>query len=100
VFLDLITIKFLLSFLTRPLQIFGLWGLAFSGIGFLICVYLSVVRLVFKQGLSDRPLLLLGVMLLVLGVQFIGFGLVAEMQTRTYYEVQNKPIYVVKDFIE
>ncbi len=100
VFLDLITIKFLLSFLTRPLQIFGLWGLAFSSIGFLICIYLSVIRLVFEQGISDRPLLLLGVMLLVLGVQFIGFGLVAEMQTRTYYEVQNKPIYVIKNFIE
>lgn len=100
VFLDLITIKFLLSFLTRPLQIFGLWGLLFSGIGFLICVYLSVIRLVFRQSLSDRPILLLGILLLVLGVQFIGFGLVAEMQTRTYYEVQNKPIYVVKDLID
>lgn len=100
VFLDLITIKFLLSFLTRPLQIFGLWGLIFSGIGFLICVYLSLIKLLFNQSLSDRPLLLLGILLLVLGVQFIGFGLIAEMQTRTYYEVQNKPIYVIKDFIE
>jgi glycosyltransferase involved in cell wall biosynthesis len=100
VFLDLITIKFLLSFLTRPLQIFGLWGLAFSGAGSLICIYLSIIKLVFKQGLADRPLLLLGILLLVLGVQFIGFGLIAEMQTRTYYEVQNKPIYVIKDFIE
>jgi glycosyltransferase involved in cell wall biosynthesis len=100
VFLDLITIKFLLSFLTRPLQIFGLWGLAFSSAGFLICVYLSIIKLVFKQGLADRPLLLLGILLLVLGIQFIGFGLIAEMQTRTYYEVQNKPIYVVKDFVE
>lgn len=100
VFLDLITIKFLLSFLTRPLQIFGLLGLAFSGIGFLICIYLSMLKLFFGQGLSDRPLLLLGIVLLVLGVQFIGFGLIAEMQTRTYYEVQNKPIYVIKDFIE
>jgi glycosyltransferase involved in cell wall biosynthesis len=100
VFLDLITIKFLLSFLTRPLQIFGLLGLAFSGIGFLVCLYLSILKLFFDQGLSDRPLLLLGILLLVLGVQFIGFGLVAEMQTRTYYEVQNKPIYVIKDLIE
>lgn len=100
VFLDLITIKFLLSFLTRPLQIFGLWGLALSGAGFLICLYLSIVKLVFEQSIGDRPLLFLGVLLLVLGVQFMGFGLIAEMQTRTYYEVQNKPIYVIKDFIE
>jgi glycosyltransferase involved in cell wall biosynthesis len=98
--LDLITIKFLLSFITRPLQIFGLCGLVFSGVGFLICLYLSILKLFFYQSLSDRPLLLLGVVLLVLGVQFIGFGLIAEMQTRTYYEVQNKPIYVIRDFIE
>lgn len=100
VFLDLITIKFLLSFLTRPLQIFGLGGLIFLAVGFLICVYLSVIKLAFNQSLSNRPILLLGILLLVLGVQFIGFGLVAEMQTRTYYEVQNKPIYVIKDLIE
>jgi hypothetical protein len=100
VILDLITIKFLLSFITRPLQIFGLCGLVFSGVGFLICLYLSILKLFFYQSLSDRPLLLLGVVLLVLGVQFIGFGLIAEMQTRTYYEVQNKPIYVIRDFIE
>lgn len=100
VVLDLITIKFLLSFLTRPVQIFGLWGLGFVGIGFLICLYLSVLKLFFGEGIGDRPLLLLGIMLIVLGVQFIGFGLIAEMQTRTYYEVQNKPIYVIRDFIE
>lgn len=100
VILDLITIKFLLSFLTRPLQIFGLMGLAFSGMGFLVCVYLTILKLFFGQALSDRPLLLFGALLLVLGVQFIGFGLIAEMQTRTYYEVQNKPIYVVKEFLE
>jgi glycosyltransferase involved in cell wall biosynthesis len=99
VILDLITIKFLLSFLTRPLQIFGLLGLAFSGMGFLICLYLSLLKLILGRSISDRPLLLLGVLLLVLGVQFIGFGLIAEMQTRTYYEVQNKPIYVIKDLL-
>jgi len=100
VILDLITIKFLLSFLTRPLQIFGLLGFAFSGIGFLVCLYLSMLKLFGGHGISDRPLLLLGALLLVLGVQFIGFGLIAEMQTRTYYEAQNKPIYVIKDFVE
>ena len=99
VILDLITIKFLLSFLTRPLQIFGLLGLAFTGFGFLICAYLSILKLAFGYAMGDRPLLMLGILLLILGIQFVGFGLVAEMQTRTYYEVQNKPIYVVRDFI-
>lgn len=100
VILDLITIKFLLSFLTRPLQIFGLLGLAFSGMGFLVCLYLSILKLFLEHSISDRPLLLLGILLLVLGVQFIGFGLIAEMMTRTYYEVQNKHTYVIKDLIE
>ncbi|HWP93492.1 MAG TPA: glycosyltransferase family 2 protein [Thermodesulfobacteriota bacterium] len=100
VMLDLLTVKFLLSFITRPLQIFGLWGILFSGVGLLICLYLTVGRLFLGQELADRPLLMLGVMLLVLGVQFIGFGLIGEMQTRTYYEVQNKQTYVIKDLIE
>lgn len=100
VILDLITVKFLLSFITRPLQIFGLWGIVFSGLGFLICLYLTVQRLFFGQQLADRPILMLGIMLLVLGVQFIGFGLIGEMQTRTYYEVQNKQTYVIKDLVE
>ncbi|GIW47810.1 MAG: dolichol-phosphate mannosyltransferase [Deltaproteobacteria bacterium] len=100
VILDLITIKFLLSFLTRPIQVFGLLGLGSFSLGFVVCFYLSMVKFLYGQPLADRPLLLLGVLLLILGVQFIGFGLIAEMQTRMYYEIQGKPIYVIRDFIE
>jgi glycosyltransferase involved in cell wall biosynthesis len=96
VILDLITVKFLLSFATKPLQIFGLIGLGSFSLGGLICGYLSYVKLVLGQNIGSRPLLLLGVVLLMAGIQFITLGLLAEMIARTYYESQNKPIYVIK----
>ena len=67
--LDLATVKFLLSYSTRPLQIFGLLGLVAGGLGVLITGYLGYVRLFLHQGIADRPLLLLGVMLVFIGVQ-------------------------------
>ena len=99
VILDLITVKFLLRFHARPLHFFGMPGLALGGLGGLILSYLVIVRLVFDQAIGDRPLLLFGFMLLVIGLQFILFGLIGEMQTRTYYESQDKPIYHVRKTI-
>jgi glycosyltransferase involved in cell wall biosynthesis len=97
VILDLITVKFLLSFSTQPLHVFGFWGglCLFSGCA--ISAYLAVMRLFFHQELSRRPLLLLGVLLISTGIQFISMGLLAEMMARTYHESQDKPIYVVRD---
>ena len=97
VILDLVTVKFLLSYSTRPLQIFGLMGLAalVSGLG--ITGYLGYVRLTTTQGIGDRPLLLLGMLLLFIGVQLVTFGLLAELLARTYYESQNKPVYVIRE---
>ncbi|MGE3277253.1 MAG: glycosyltransferase family 2 protein [Vicinamibacterales bacterium] len=97
VVLDLATVKFLLSYSTRPLQIFGLLGLITGGLGAVITGYLGWVRLFEQQGIADRPLLLLGVMLLFIGVQLVTFGLLAELLARTYYESQNKPIYVIRE---
>ena len=99
VILDLITVKFLLRFHARPLHFFGMPGLALGGLGGLILSYLVIVRLFFDQAIGDRPLLLFGFMLLVIGLQFILFGLIGEMQTRTYYESQDKPIYHVRKTI-
>ena len=96
VVLDLITVKFLLSFATKPLQIFGLIGLGSFSLGGLICLYLSYDKLVLGQNIGNRPLLLLGIVLLMAGIQFITLGLLAEMIVRTYHESQNKPIYVIK----
>lgn len=100
VVLDLATVKFLLSYSTRPLQIFGLIGLIAGGLGALITGWLAYVRLFQHQGIADRPLLLLGVMLIFIGVQLVTFGLLAEVMARTYYESQNKPTYVIREVRE
>ena len=97
VVLDLATVKFLLNYSTRPLQIFGLFGLVSGGIGALITAYLGWVRLVGHQSIADRPLLLLGVLLVFTGVQLVTFGLLAELMARTYYESQNKPTYAIRE---
>ena len=96
VVLDLITVKFLLRFHARPLHFFGMPGLALGGFGGALIAYLSIARLFFGVPLGDRPLLIFAFMLLIIGLQFILFGLIGEMQTRTYYESQNKPIYHVR----
>jgi glycosyltransferase involved in cell wall biosynthesis len=100
VLLDLATVKFLLSYSTRPLQIFGLIGLITGGVGALITAYLAYIRLFTSQGIGDRPLLLLGVMLIFIGVQLLTFGLLAEVMARTYYESQDKPTYVIREVRE
>ncbi len=98
VVLDLVTVKFLLSYSTRPLQIFGLMGLTAGLLGALITGYLGYVRLIALQPIADRaPLLLLGVLLIFTGVQLVTFGLLAELLARTYYESQNKPVYVIRE---
>ena len=97
VVLDLVTVKFLLSYSTRPLQIFGLMGLAGGVLGAIILGYLAFVRFTTTQGIADRPLLLLGMLLLFIGVQLVTFGLLAELLARTYYESQNKPVYVIRE---
>jgi glycosyltransferase involved in cell wall biosynthesis len=100
VVLDLATVKFLLSYSTRPLHIFGLIGMIAGGLGTAIAGWLAYVRLFLHQGIADRPLLLLGVMLIFIGVQLVTFGLLAELMTRTYYESQDKPTYVIREVRE
>ena len=100
VLLDLITVKFLLSFSTRPLQIFGSIGLISFIAGFGISGYLTFLKLVYQEHLSNRPLLWLGILLIMLGFQFITLGLLAEMLARTYHESQNKPIYVIRQILQ
>lgn len=97
VVLDLITVKFLLSYATKPLQIFGTMGFVSSSIGFILAVYLSIDKLVFGHGLAARPLLLMAILLILVGIQFISIGLLGEMMVRIYHEGQKKPIYVVKE---
>jgi glycosyltransferase involved in cell wall biosynthesis len=99
VVLDLVTVKFLQSFSTKPLQFFGPIGLASGMLGFLISVYLTIEKLVVGKDIGGRPLLLLGALLIIVGIQFIGMGLLGEMMVRVYHETQKKPIYVIKKVI-
>jgi glycosyltransferase involved in cell wall biosynthesis len=100
VFLDLLTVKFLLSYSTRPLQIFGLMGLLSGGVGLVLGAVLSYQRLVLKQGIANRPLLLLAILLMVIGFQFVTMGLLGEIMVRTYHEAVEKHIYVVREVLE
>lgn len=97
VLLDLVTVRFLLSYGTRPMQLFGLIGLISLFGGLLSGGYLTLLKLLTGVSIGDRPLLLLAVLLLVLGVQFISLGLIGEMVVRVYYEAQQRPIYAVRE---
>jgi glycosyltransferase involved in cell wall biosynthesis len=100
VILDLLTVKFLLDYATRPIQIFGLVGLFSFLIGSGIGIYLTILRLGFGQAIGDRPLLLLSVLLVLVGINLIIMGLLGELVVRTYHEAQGKPIYTIRDMYE
>jgi glycosyltransferase involved in cell wall biosynthesis len=101
VVLDLLTVKFLLSYSTRPLQIFGLIGFVMALLGVLAGGWLTYVKFVGPgQAIADRPLLLLAILLIFTGVQLVTLGLLAEMQARTYHESQKKPTYVIREVLE
>ncbi|MEX1362187.1 MAG: glycosyltransferase family 2 protein [Nannocystaceae bacterium] len=100
VILDLITVLFLQRYLSRPMQVFGLWGLVLSFVGFGICAYLAFLRIVYASPLADRPLLIMGVLMLLAGIQLVSLGLVADLLTRTYHEAQHRRPYFVRHWIQ
>lgn len=100
VILDLITVKFLLTYSTRPIHVFGLWGIVSGLLGLGLALVLSIQRLFLAEPLSNRPILLLAILLIFIGIQFISIGLLGELQVRTYHEAQNKPIYFIKELVE
>jgi glycosyltransferase involved in cell wall biosynthesis len=97
VLMDLLTVWFMKRFLTRPMHVFGFGGLAAMGLGLLVSLWLVVEKLVFQADLADRPLLLLALISFLTGIQLFCFGLLAELQMRTYHESQGRPIYRVRD---
>ncbi len=99
VFLDLFTVKFLMSYWTRPIQIFGLLGLLTAGVGLLLALILAAQRLFFGVPLGNRPILLFAALLVIVGIQFLTMGLLAEMLVRTYHESQGKPIYSIREVV-
>jgi glycosyltransferase involved in cell wall biosynthesis len=99
VLLDLVTVKFMTSYLTRPIHVFGLPGITAAVVGALLTLYLGLERLARGVPLADRPILSLAILLLLVGVQFIALGLLGEMLVRLYHESQGKAIYVVRDVL-
>jgi glycosyltransferase involved in cell wall biosynthesis len=100
VILDLMTVKFLLAYATRPIQIFGLIGFSCTAIGVGTTIFLTIQRQFFNVPMANRPLLLLAILLIFMGLQFITLGLLGELQARTYHEAQNKPVYVIRKILK
>ncbi|HEX9265020.1 MAG TPA: glycosyltransferase family 2 protein [Candidatus Binatia bacterium] len=100
VVLDLLTVKFLISYSTRPSHIFGPLGVVSAGLGFVMGVYLTIEKFYSGAAIGGRPLLLLAVLLIFLGFQFLTMGLLGEMLARTYHESQDRPVYVVGEVLQ
>jgi len=100
VILDLITVKFLLSFSTKPIQIFGFWGLLSLVLGGVTGLVVVLMKIMMKVDMTGNPLLYLTVLFLFVGIQFIMLGLLGEILVRVYHEAQNKPTYAIKEILD
>lgn len=100
VILDIITIKFLISYSKKPMQIFGLMGFFAALIGIILTIWLLVQRVFFEISLSDRPLFILSIFIILVGIQLITMGLLGEIIMRTYHESTGKPTYVIKNILD
>jgi len=100
VLLDLLVVRFLVGYSTRPIHVLGPFGLGSLLLGFLLGLRLVYEKLVEGHNIGDRPLLLLAVLLVLVGVQLLTMGLIAELLTRTYHESQDKPIYAVRQRLD
>jgi len=99
VILDLLTVKFLGSYSTRPAHVFGPIGIASGLIGFALGVHLTVQKFVYNADIGGRPLLLLAILLIFIGCQFVTMGLLGEMLARTYHESQGRAVYNVGEVL-
>ena len=97
VVLDLMTVKFLLTYSTKPIQLFGKWGVYTLLAGCLSGGATLYMKIFENVSMNRNPLLILTAFLLFMGIQFIVLGLLGELNARTYFESQGKPIYVIRD---
>jgi glycosyltransferase involved in cell wall biosynthesis len=100
VVLDLLTVKFMISYSTRPSHVFGPIGILSGVAGFLIAIYLTIQKWVYDLEIGGRPLLLLAILLIFIGFQFVTMGLLGEMLARTYHESQDRSVFVVGEILE
>jgi len=96
---DLLTVKFLSSYSTRPAHVFGPLGLVSGLTGFALALHLTVQKFVYNLDIGSRPLLLLAILLIFIGFQFVTMGLLGEMLARTYHESQDRAVYVVGEVL-
>ncbi|MBN1422949.1 glycosyltransferase family 2 protein [Candidatus Fermentibacteria bacterium] len=98
VVLDLINVKFLLTYSTRPIQVFGFFGVGAFGLALVGLIITALLRL---RGvdITGNPLFLISIMLLLMGMQFVTMGLLGEISIRTYHETQDKRIYVIRETV-
>ena len=98
VFFDLLTIKFLLKYLTRPMHFFGKWGLAGIGLGSAVMLYMFVEKLLGIDIIAEHgPLLIAGSLMFFAGLMFFSTGLIGEVLMRTYFESQGRRIYAIRE---
>jgi glycosyltransferase involved in cell wall biosynthesis len=100
VVLDLMTVKFLSSYSTRPAHVFGPIGILSGLSGFVLALHLSIQKLFYAAEIGSRPLLLLAILLIFIGIQFVTMGLLGEMLARTYHESQDRAVYVVGEVLQ
>ena len=100
VIMDLLTIFFMQKFLTRPMHVFGSFGILSLLGGMAIALYLSIEKFVMQNDVGQRPLLMLAVVLFITGIQLFSFGLLAELLMRTYHESQRRPIYRIREIVD
>jgi len=99
VILDVVLVKFLLTFQNKPLHLFGSLGLGLSSLGSIIFLWLSYQKFILGFSLSDRPLFIVAIFMILVGVQFVTIGILAEMLMRVYYESQGKKPYYIRHIV-
>ena len=97
VLMDLLVVKFFLSYSTSPIRFFGGVGMISGAAGMGISLYLTILKLSTGADIGGRPLLILGVLLIVVGLQLLLMGLLGELLARVYYRAMNKPSYVLRE---
>ena len=96
VFVDLISVYFFMKFFSRPGHFFGLIGLLLSSLGAMILIYLVSLKLIYGLDIGDRPLLIAGTLLVVVGIQLVSLGVIGEILSRTYYASSKEKSYFIR----